>query len=159
MRRFGFGIVLLATTGLTTLGLYVRAGSNGVTSAATETPYPVRTIYALDGLEHPTNVASNPPVTSERGVSVMHSRTEESLTRAVWVGRQVVVMTYDKERVTRQGSQPYEVVLRHTTRHVLSRAEDGTLVWETIVLRDVLPGTSTVTAPLTIRRVFRRVSS
>jgi hypothetical protein len=139
-------------------GYHVRARSNGLRSTWSETPYPVRTTYVLDGAEHPTQRSAEPTVVPTRASSAgaMTSTTEESLSKAVWAGRQLVVMTYERIRVTTPQRTPAEILIRRTVRETLMLAPDGTLVWETLIVPDPFPGSRETPAPTPFRRVFKR---
>jgi hypothetical protein len=134
---------------------HLVASTNG---RRTETPYPVRVTYVLDGAEHPSRVVADPPRVAARPASALGltSATEESSSKATWAGRQLVVMTYETERIAAPSLTPAVARIRKTIRHTLSLAADGTLVWETLILADPLPWGREVSAPTPSRKIYTR---
>lgn len=71
------------TLSIDSTGFRFSGSTNGGWS---ETPFPIRTIYALDGIEHPRQVIANQPVTNSSAWTfsspTMSSTTEESISKA-----------------------------------------------------------------------------
>lgn len=150
-------------TALTVDGLayQVKGSFDGTRSSMTETSYPSRTTYTLDGLEHPRRVTADPPAgPTVASAGAMTTTVEDAVCKATWVGRQLVLMTYERVRVNTPSRTPSVTVIRRTVRESLSLDETGSLVWETLVLADPFPGqTQDATSPTPWRRVFKRTPS
>jgi hypothetical protein len=133
--------------------------SLSTTRGSSETPFPVRTIYALDGIEHPTQVIADPPVTTASAPTsgfVMSSGTEESISKATWAGRQLVIMTYSRIRITAPNQTPSASVIRRTVRQALSIEADGTLVVESLIGADPLPWAQEAPTPTPVRSIYKK---
>ena len=66
-------------------GYRIRATSGGQSSSFSETPFPTRVTYVLDGAEHPSAMVAEPPEPPARPAAmIMSTRTAESISKAVW---------------------------------------------------------------------------
>lgn len=143
------------TLTIDSMGLRISGRTDGVTSTGTSIPYPVRTTYILDGVEHPRDIAARDfPSAVPASTRGFAARLEASVVKASWAGRQLVVMQYDTYRVN---SASHGVThIRKTTRESLTLAADGTLAWEVLTLSDPIPGSGEAATPAPVRRVFKR---
>jgi hypothetical protein len=138
----------------------VRASSDGTRSTWSETPYPTRITYRLDGLEHPYVVVANPPpIVQAPSERAMTSTIEESVFKATWVGQQLVVMRHEKESIRTPGRTPAVVAIRKTIRETMTLDAGGTLVWETLAISDPLPWSREAPLPAPLRRLYKRSSA
>jgi len=136
----------------------IQASTGANKSTYSETPYPMTTTYLLDGLEHPCDVVVDAPPFPVPPATGMTTTMEESLCKASWAGGQLVFMRYEKQRLTAPGQTPPVVILRQTVRETLEVGPDGSLVSETVGLRDPLPWSPPLKSPTPIRRVYKRSS-
>lgn len=116
-----------------------------------ETQFPIRTIYSLDGREHPSQVSTDAPPTSR--VEMM-SIIEESISKATWAGRQLVIMTYSRGKTTVPWQTPY--VTRRTERQALSMEADGTLMIASLIVADPVPGAHEAPSPTPLRSIYKK---
>jgi hypothetical protein len=133
-----------------------RFSNNGPTS---ETRYPVRTIYILDGIEHPSQVIASPPLTTASApMSAMTMMMEESISKATWAGRQLVIMTYSRMKTTVLWLTPSVYMTRRTGRQAFSMDADGTLVVENLIVNDPdpLPGAHEAPSPTLARTIYKK---
>ena len=146
----------MTTLTIESTGFRFRASTKGTWS---ETPFATRVTYILDGLEHPRQVVADPlpPAAPPASTMVMKSTMEESLAKATWAGRQLVIMTYDKERTIAPRMTPSESVRRRTIRDAISLEADGTLIWETLIVADPSPWGHEASTPTPSRRVYKKV--
>jgi hypothetical protein len=129
------------------------------TGGCSETPFPVRTIYVLDAIEHPSQVIADPPMATASALTSgveMRSTTEESISRATWMGRQLVIMTYSRIRITAPNRTPSVIVVRRTGRQALSMETDGTLVVDTLIVADPLPWAQDAPSPTSVRSTYKK---
>ena len=140
------------------IGYSIHASTNGTRTASTQTQYSTRTTYVVDGSEHPYSVTFDPPPQFLPATAslVMSSRTEDAVYKASWVGRRLVVVRYENEKITRPKQTPDVVVLRRMVRDTIELASDGTLVWETLTLADPMPWSDQAPTPTPFRRIFKR---
>jgi hypothetical protein len=133
------------------LGFYPSQSRTGA-EAGVVLPFSIRTIYVLDGIEHPSQVIANrPAITSSPQVVRAVSRpTGESISKTTWVGRQLVIMTYSKNKI--MGGN----VIRRTVRQTLSMEANGTLAVESLIVADPLPQTQAAPSPTPIRTVYKK---
>jgi hypothetical protein len=122
--------------------------SDSRTVSLFETRFPIRTIYSLDGIEHPSQVSTDASPTFR--VEMM-SIIEESISKATWAGRQLVIMTYSRMKTTVPSS-----VRRRTERQALSIEPDGTLVVESLIVVDPLPGADEAPSPTPLRSIYKK---
>ena|SRR5579864_1605386 len=126
---------------------------------SSETPFPVRTIYVLDGIEHPSHVIDDPPMTTASAPTsgfVMSSGTEESISKATWAGRQLVIMTHERIKIIAPNRTPSVNELRRTVRQALSMEADGTLVVESLIVADPLPWAQEAPSPTSVRSTYKK---
>ena len=129
-----------------------------------QTAYPVRNIYALDGLEHPPQVVSDPPLMTTATLSAetmkVASVSSESTRRATWAGGQIVVMMHNTYKVTAPTRTPSEATIRQTVRQAFSLGPDGSLSVESLVVADPIPwgGDFEQPSPTPVRSVYRKKS-
>jgi hypothetical protein len=144
-----------ATLTLDTAGISI---SGSVSGRYSETTFPVRMIFALDGAEHPSQVIADRPLVSSKPVpsTAFTSRTEESISRASWAGRQLVIMTYNKLRTNRPNATPATTVTRQTVRRAFTLEADGSLVVESLIVADPLPFAPEQPSPTPVRSVYRK---
>jgi hypothetical protein len=132
----------------------VTGSTDGISS---ETSYPARVIYTLDGVERPTQLISDVPAPAKAPAPTgMSMRLTESLSKATWAGRQLVIMTYQKLGTTAPARSPAFVETRRTVRDAISIDQDGLLVWETLIVADPLPWGREVKTPVPFRRTFKK---
>jgi hypothetical protein len=136
----------------------VRGSHDGIRSTFSETPYPTRTTLRLDGLEHSREVIENrpPEPMSAPSARAMRSTTEEAIYKATWAGRQLIVMRYEKGRITAPSLTPSVVIVRRTVREALELLADGSLVWETLTVSDPLPWNRPSTSPTAFQKIYKR---
>ena len=132
----------------------MRGTFDGVQSSMSSTPYPMRTTYILDGLEHPQAVVATFPSDRAMPARGTSSRLEDGVFKATWTGQQLVVMKYERHRHT--AADGTATSIRRTIQEIVTLSADGSLVWETVQLSDPLPGSSQAAAPTQFRRVFKR---
>jgi hypothetical protein len=128
----------------------------GVTEPGVDTPYTTRTIYTLDGGEHPHQTSNDLPPNPPGTVSVTLMRLQESMSKAVWTGRQLALVTHEKHL---RGRAPNESVSRTTTRTVLSLDSDGLLAVERLQLIDPVTSQVEQGLPVPVRSVYKKKSS
>jgi hypothetical protein len=126
--------------------------SDSRTVSLFETRFPIRTIYSLDGIEHPSQVSTDASPTFR--VEMM-SIIEESISKATWAGRQLVIMTYSRMKTTVPSRTPSNV-RRRTERQALSTEADGTLVVESLIVVDPLPGADEAPSPTPLRSIYKK---
>jgi hypothetical protein len=134
-------------------------GSCSSTGGCSETSFPVRTIYVLDAIEHPSQVISDQPVTTASTPTSglgMRSATEESISKATWAGRQLVIMTYSRIKITALNRTPSISELRRTVRQALSMEADGTLAVESLIVADPLPWAQEAPSPTPVRSTYKK---
>jgi hypothetical protein len=121
-------------------------------------PFSIRTIYVLDGIEHPSQVIANRPVIASipQQVTVKAPSTEESISKATWAGRQLVIMTYNKNKIRSPSTPPSGIVIRRTVRQALSMEANGTLVVETLIVADPLPSAHEAPSPTPVRSTYKK---
>jgi hypothetical protein len=143
----------------------LRIDSTGISFSAStasgwsETPFRIQTIHVLDGIEHPAQVIADPPVAAVSAPTSgmrMSSTTEESLSKATWAGRQLVIMTYSRIRTTAPSRTPAVSVMRQTVRQSLSLETDGTLVVESLIVADPLPWALEAPSPAPVRSTYKK---
>ncbi|HYN08195.1 MAG TPA: hypothetical protein VES67_12455 [Vicinamibacterales bacterium] len=122
---------------------------------SSETSYPMRTIYILDGTEHPSQIVADPPPWPQ-SLKAMTTTLHESISKATWAGRHLVIMTYEKQRTTAPGRTPAFAETRRTVREAISLEADGALVWESLIVADPLPWGRAVATPTPFRRIYRK---
>jgi hypothetical protein len=115
-------------------------------------PFSIRTIYVLDGIEHPSQVIANRPLERSipQDVAVKSSTTDESISKATWAGRELVIMTYSKNKTT-SGN-----VMRRTVRQALSMEANGTLVVDSLIVADPLPREHEPPSPTPVRSIYNK---
>ncbi|NQW04365.1 MAG: hypothetical protein HQ485_10095 [Acidobacteria bacterium] len=119
--------------------------------------YDVQIIYELNGVEHPTRVRFEGTLPQVRSSpSVMSAATEESISKAAWVGQALVLMSYNKNRWTAGGRKPSSFTTRQTVRQVLSINSMGLLEVESLIVADPMPRARSVTAPSQVTSTYRR---
>lgn len=118
-----------------------------------ELQLPIRSIYSLDGLEHPTVIQDTAALAPNPRVKVWFV-VEESISKATWAGRQLVIMTYSKTKSTVPRETPY--VRRRTERQALSMEADGTLAVESLVVVDPLPSAHEAPSPTPLRSIYKK---
>lgn len=134
-------------------GYHFSLSTNGTSS---RTPFPIQTIYTVDGMEHPRQVMANPPVSSAPA-SGMTSDLEESLYKATWAGRQLVIMTYNKYKTTDPWRTPSVYTTRQTVRQALSMEADGTLSVESLIIADPAPTRAhEMPSPTPVRSIYKK---
>jgi hypothetical protein len=133
--------------------------SLSTTRAPSVTPLLVRTIYVLDGIEHPSQVIFDPPQTTASAPTAglgTSSTTEESMSRATWTGRQLLIMTYNRIKITDPSRTPSVNVVRQTVRQALSMEANGTLVVEKLIVSDPLPWAHEQPSPTPVRSIYNK---
>jgi len=154
------GGAVTITQDMTTLTIESMSFRISASTAGTwsETPFATRVTYFLDGIEHPRQDVSDspPPPGRPSSAMVMKSTMEESLSKATWAGRQLVIMTYQKQRMIAPSLTPSESVGRRTIRDAFSLDADGTLTWETLIVADPSPWGHEAPTPTPSRRVYKK---
>ena len=137
-------------------GFSIRASTSGDGS---ETPYDVRTIHILDGIEHPRRAIADSPVATPLASTsqmTMTSSMEESISKATWAGSQLVIMTYNKIKITAPSRTPSVTVIRQTVRRALSMGSDGTLAVDSLIVADPMPWGLAARSPTPVRSVYKK---
>ena len=107
--------------------------------------------YRLNGDE--TVQQLSPPVARP---GVMTMTTVEVITRAAWMGDQLVIVSHNLSRGFGVDGRP--LTSRQTARKALSLAADGTLVVETLIVADPSPRERRQDPPQARRDVYRKKS-
>jgi len=127
---------------------------------ASETGGTERASYVADGADHDVPI---PAMTQEAPANarvVMRSAVQEKSYRAVWTGRQLVIITRDSIAFSRVNNAP--VTIRRTIRQALTLKADGTLIGESLIVADPIPGffffnqPEEQPGPVPVRSVYRR---
>jgi hypothetical protein len=134
---------------------HMGISTNGTSS---RTPFPIQTIYTFDGMEHPRHVLPDTPArSSSTPTSGMTSDLEESIYKAGWAGRQLVIVTYNKYKISAPGQTPSAYELRQTVRQALSMEADGTLAVESLIVADPSPvWHAEMPSPTPVRSIYKR---
>jgi hypothetical protein len=135
--------------------------SLSTTRAPSGTAFPVRRIYLLDGTEHPSQEIADPPQTTTSAPTSgfrMSSTTEESesISKATWAGRQLVIMTYDRIKIIAPSLTPSVNLIRRTVRQALSMEANGTLVVESLIVADPLSPAHEQPSPTPVRSTYKK---
>ena len=127
---------------------------------ASETGGTERASYVADGADHDVPI---PAMTQEAPANarvVMRSSVQEKSYRAVWTGRQLVIITRDSIAFSRVNNAP--VTIHRTIRQALTLKADGTLIGESLIVADPIPGffffnqPEEQPGPVPVRSVYRR---
>jgi hypothetical protein len=87
----------------------------------------------------------------------MTSDLEESIYKAMWAGRQFVIMTYNKYKIDAPGQAPSVYEIRQTVRQALSMEADGTLAVESLIVADPSPvWHGEMPSPTPVRSIYKR---
>jgi hypothetical protein len=134
---------------------HISLSTNGTSS---RTPFPIQTIYTFDGMEHPRQVLPDPTARSSATSALsMTSDLEESIYKATWAGRQLVIMTYNKYTNTVPWQTPSVYTIRQTVRQTLSMEADGTLAVESLIVADLPPVSAhEIPSPSPVRSVYKK---
>jgi hypothetical protein len=155
---FGPDFAVLQTAQTIQVSLMTVGSRGSAPTVEGRTPeYPARVTFTLDGGEHPTKALFEqalPQVRSETSVITM--TTEESTSKATWVGSALVLMSYNKLRTAPPARGPNSVSTRQTVRRVLSIDPSGLLEVETWILADPTPWARSVSAPSQVKSTYRR---
>ena len=130
-------------------------------STRSETGGTMRTEYVADGADHDLPVQTATPTAPANARVVMSSALQAKSYRAVWAGRQLIIMTRDSLLMSRPNSEP--VTIRRTIRQALTLSADGSLIGESLIVADPIPGAFFFNAgemeqpaPVPVRSIYRR---
>jgi hypothetical protein len=112
-----------------------------------------RASYVADGADHDVPIQATMPATPPNARLVMTSALQAKSYRAVWAGRQLVIMIRDSFALTRVNAEP--ITIRRTIRQALTLGADGSLIGESLIVADPVAG-SEQAAPVPVRSVYRR---
>lgn len=134
---------------------HMSISSNGTSS---RTPFPIQTIYTFDGMEHPRHVLPDAPArSSSTPTSGMTSDLEESIYKAGWAGRQLVIMTYNKYKISAPGQTPSAYGMRQTVRQALSMEAGETLAVDNLIIADPSPvWHGEMPSPTPVRSIYKK---
>jgi hypothetical protein len=149
--------VTIVQSGTTLQMSLLTVGSPDSRTSVRAPEYGARINYELDGAEHPTKVFFEQPLPQARsGDSVITMTTEESTSKATWVGGALVLMSYNRLRTTAPGREPTSGTTRQTVRRVLSVDSAGVLEAESVILADPSPWARSVHTPIPVKSTYRR---
>lgn len=118
-----------------------------------------RATYLTDGADHdvPVPTTATAPANAPRGVSSLQAKSY----RAVYSGRQLIIMIRDSSVLSRGTDQP--VTIHRMARQALTLNADGSLTAENLIVADPIPGFFFFNAPeveqpapVPVRSVYRR---
>ena len=104
-------------------------------------------VYELDGVQHARSLPDAVP-----GSRV---QTESVTYRATWTEDQLVIMTRDALRFTRDTRPP--VVIERVIRQALSLDATGNLVMDSLIVPDPLPDGTRQDPPIPMRAIYRKL--
>jgi len=141
-----------------------KARPSGASTAIAETGATFRASYVADGADHDVPIpTTTPTVPAGARAMGMRSSVQAKSYRAVWTGKQLIIMTRDSQVLTRENSDP--VTLHRMVRQALTLAADGSLIGESLIVADPMPAWYFFSngkagmeqpAPVPVRSVYRR---
>jgi len=126
---------------------------SGSRSGISETGAVWRASYVADGADHDVPIQATTPAPPAHARLVMTSTLQAKSYRAVWTGRQLVIMIRDSFALSRVNGE--STTIRRTIRQALTLNADGSLIGESLIVADPVAG-SEQPAPLPVRSVYRR---
>jgi len=151
-----FGTTLVVNQSADTVTLeeqVVNVQPSGSRSGINETGAVWRASYVADGADHDVPVQATTLAPPAHARLVMTSTLQAKSYRAVWTGRQLVIMIRDSFALARVNGE--STTIRRTIRQALTLGVDGSLIGESLIVADPMAG-SEQPAPVPVRSVYRR---
>jgi hypothetical protein len=129
-------------------------------TSRSETGGTMRADYVADGIDHDVPIQTTTPAVPANARVVSTMSIQAKSYRAVWMGKQLIIMTRDSLAFTRANSEP--ITIRRMIRQALTLNADGSLTGDSLILADPVPSSYFFNAgpeqpaPVPVRSVYRR---
>lgn len=140
---------------------YLINDSRGASESRT-VPYTTVATHTLDGDEHPltTTFTMQDGGTLAARAEALLSIPDTAVSKGLWTGRQLIVMTYRTFVMNRTTTPPTSFTRRQTVRESFQLNSDGTLAVDRLIVGEPLPWGRDLDreqpAPMSVRSVYKK---